>query len=308
MVLHLHPISEGSSLVSQTLVNSSETRAMYQFGDPYCTASEKFVVIASGRELTIVDSDEKRIVKLQFSILDYCFGRVQIWDDHLFFIGHNRDGKVNMYAFSLVQAMAAPCNPLTVTEADPSLISSFDPMEYANGESARTSDLANAAFSLYDHSYSNEANHVTISIVGPMWNYSLLLTDPDPPPEYLFSRVIFNKDQRKWMHVRTSISDIPVDNNTSKPWVARRTGLSRSGRRLMSFVSRDGPKERNSIVAVDSEGNIIFPRISENIAFMSPEKNGGNLLHDYIEPYSGTLIRLKDRQSGKAVIELYRPA
>ncbi|KAL5499211.1 hypothetical protein ACEPAH_1729 [Sanghuangporus vaninii] len=256
MVLHLHPISEGSSL----------------FNDRYCAASEKFAVIASGRELAIVDSDERRIVKLRFSMLDYCLGRVQIWNDHLFFfMSSNQDRKVNMYALILVQAMVAPCDPLTVTEVDPSLISSFDPMEYANDELARTSDLANAAFSLYDHSYSNEVNYVSVSIMGQMWNYSLLLNYPD----------------------------IPVDNNASKPWVARETGLPRSARRLMGG--------RNCIVAVDSQGNFIFPRISENIASMSPEKHGGDLLHDYIELYSGTLIRLKDRQSEKAVIELYSP-
>ncbi|KAL5480822.1 hypothetical protein ACEPAI_9762 [Sanghuangporus weigelae] len=66
MVLHLHPTSYVSSPFEQTLVISSELHATDRFDDIHCAVSEKFVAFLSGRELAIVNSDEKRIVKLHF--------------------------------------------------------------------------------------------------------------------------------------------------------------------------------------------------------------------------------------------------
>ncbi|KAL5522524.1 hypothetical protein ACEPAG_8540 [Sanghuangporus baumii] len=273
MVLHLHPASDVSSTLEQIL---------------------------------LVNSDEKRITKLQLSILDVCFVRGKIWNDHLFFPGRNQDRKVNIYALDLTQFMGASYSSIIVTEAGPSLLSCFNPMDYVLDELANTSELSNAVISLYGgHSYSNETNYVIVIVMGVMWNYSLFLADLYPPPQYLFSRVGFSKNERKWIHVGTHISDIPVDNDASKPWI--KTGLSCSGRRLVSFVGH-GLKERDSLVAVDNQGNLVFPRLSENIVFMNTRKNGADTLHDYVEPYSSTLIRLKQDQSGKDVVELYHPA
>lgn len=205
-----------------------------------------------------------------------------------------------LYALSLVQAMETAPSTIIDLEADAPYLSRVVPSVYAY----QALELINLDFSLDSHAYKDETNIVTISAFAQI-EYSPM--EDIPYPGFLFSRLTFDSDRREWTHIGSHAAGWNVSHTEAS--IQPELGISRAGRMLALYRCRESNKKWRGLVAVDSGGSIIFPRLSVDFASVADEWSWPDepdiLLHG-IEPSSGTLIRLKDRRTGRDVIELYR--
>ena len=162
-------------------------------------------------------------------------------------------------------------------------------------------------YSFFERRKSSNSGVVVVSMIG---------TTGKIEPELVAIRATFDQNKpkdRKWTKLDHS-GETKSSGSRGFPTFAIRLGskMTCSGRLLVS-IQKAG-RVGYALASINKYGKLVYAELSQNVYYHVANLPGGinteymsNVLSDFMDPYSGALILLRDRKTGHDAIELFYP-
>ncbi|KAL5522488.1 hypothetical protein ACEPAG_8504 [Sanghuangporus baumii] len=269
---------------------------------PFCVIKGSFSVFSvSPSKITIIEWQKNQVATIDCSSLEQGLREPQIWNDHFFYLDKGLMYPTRLRTISLVHAMnVSTQSPDTVKLQD--LNGSVFGPSFGSTWSNKLYDLR---YSFFEHRKQSNSDGVMVIMIG---------TTARTNPSLVAIRATFEPASRKiWRQVDDSGETQQADSRTLPHFtIGLGSTITRSGRLLVS-MQKNG-RVGYALASIDERGKLNYAELSPNVGFHivnhyeENELEGmSNILEDFMDPYSGALILLKDRRTGKDAIEVFYP-
>ncbi|OCB86583.1 hypothetical protein A7U60_g6260 [Sanghuangporus baumii] len=303
-VLKLAPTGVGNDMIAMQEQDTISLEIHDQGArKPFCVIKGSFSVFSvSSSKITIVEWQKNQVATVDCSSLEQGPRKPQIWNDHFFYLDKGMIYPTRLCTLSLVHAMnVATQSPDTVKLQDLN-VTVFGPSFGSGRYNKKPYDLR---YSFFEHRKQSNSDGVMVIMIG---------TTARTNPSLVAIRATFKPASReKWTQVDDSGETKQADHGDLPHFtIGLGSTMTRSGRLLVS-MQKNG-RVGYALASIDEWGKLTFSELSPNVCFHIANHYGrnelegmSNILEDFMDPYSGALILLKDRMTGKDAIELFYP-